>query len=38
MEEHALEDAMLEIGYHPIKTLEHMLPNEKKLVQIDFER
>ena len=38
VEEHTLEDAMLEIGYHSIKTLEHMLPNEKKLVQIDFER
>ena len=38
MEEQALEKAMLEIGYHAIKTLEHMLPNGKKLVQIDFER
>ncbi len=38
MEKQALEDAMLEIGYHAIKTLEHMLPNGKKLVQIDFER
>lgn len=38
MEERALENAMLEIGYHAIKTLEHMLPNGKKLVQIDFER
>lgn len=38
MEEQALEKAMLEIGYHTIKTLEHMLPNGKKLVQIDFER
>lgn len=38
MEEQALENAMLEIGYHAIKTLEHMLPNGKKLVQIDFER
>ena len=37
MEEQALEDTMLEIGYHAIKTLEHMLPNGKKLVQIDFE-
>ena len=37
VEEHALEDAMLEIGYHSIKTFEYMLPNEKKLVQIDFE-
>lgn len=38
MEEQALEKAMLEIGYHAIRTLEHMLPNGKKLVQIDFER
>lgn len=38
MEEQALEKAMLEIGYHTIRTAEHMLPNGKKLVQIDFER
>lgn len=38
MEEQALERAMLEIDYHAIRTLEHMLPNGKKLVQIDFER
>lgn len=38
IEEHALEDTMLEIGYHSIKILEYMLPNGKKLVQIDFER
>lgn len=38
MEEQALEKAMLEIDYHAISTLEHMLPNGKKLVQIDFER
>lgn len=38
MEEKILEETMLEIGYHVITTLEHMLPNEKKLVQIDFER
>lgn len=38
MEENALENAMLEIGYHTINTLEHMLPNGKKLVQIDFKR
>lgn len=36
MEEHALEKAMLIIDYHLIKTLEHMLPNGKKLVQMDF--
>lgn len=38
MEEHALKNAMSEIGYHVIRTLEHMLPNRKKLVQIDFRR
>lgn len=38
MEEHTLEKAMLEIDYHVIKTLEHMLPNGKKLVQLDFEK
>ena len=38
MEEHALENAMLEIDYHAIKTLEHRLPNGKKLVQVDFGR
>ena len=38
IEETTLEKAMLIIGYHIIKTLEHMLPNGKKLIQIDFER
>lgn len=38
IEEPALEKAMSEIDYHAIRTLEHMLPNGKKLVQIDFER
>lgn len=38
MEEHALEKAMLEIDYHAIRDIEHLLPNGKKLVQIDFER
>jgi len=38
MEEHALEAAMHEIGYHMIGTLEHKLPNGKKLVQMDFEK
>lgn len=38
MEEDALEKAMLEIDYHAIRTFEYMLPNGKKLVQIDFER
>lgn len=37
MEEHILERAMLEMDYHAIRKLEHMLPNVKKLVQIDFE-
>jgi hypothetical protein len=37
MEEHALVSAMHESDYREIKTLEHMLPNGKKLVQIDFE-
>lgn len=36
MEEQTLEQAMLEINYCAIKTLEHMLPNGKKLVQMDF--
>lgn len=38
MEEQELEKAMLEINYHVIRTLEHILPNGKKLVQIDFQR
>lgn len=38
MDEQTLEKTLLEIDYHAIKTLEHMLPNGKKLVQIDFER
>lgn len=38
MKEHALEKTMLEIGYYAIQTLECMLPNGKKLVQIDFEK
>lgn len=38
LEEKALENAMIEIGYHVINMLEHMLPNGKKLVQLDFER
>ncbi len=36
MEEQTLEEAMDKIGYHIIKTLERMLPNGKKLVQMDF--
>ena len=38
MEEQALVKAMNEVDYHAIRTLERMLPNGKKLVQIDFER
>lgn len=38
IEEQALEKTMLEIDYHTIKTLKHILPNGKKLVQMDFER
>lgn len=38
MEKNELERSMLEIGCHVIKTLEHTLPNGKKLVQIDFSR
>lgn len=38
MEEQALEQAMLETGYRAVKTLEHLLPNGKKLVQLDFEK
>lgn len=38
MEEQALEKTMLEIGYGKIKTLERLLPNGKKLVQMDFAR
>lgn len=36
MDEQVLEKSMLEIGYQSIKTLDHILPNGKKLVQIDF--
>lgn len=38
IDKQTLENAMLEIDYHAIKTFNHMLPNGKKLVQIDFER
>ena len=38
IEEQALKKTMLEIDYHAIKALEYMLPNGKKLVQVDFER
>lgn len=36
--EQVLEQSMSEIGYHTIKTLEKLLPNGKKLLQLDFER
>ena len=38
MDEQGLQKAMSEIDYHTIRTLEHRLPNGKKLVPIDFER
>lgn len=38
MEEQALERAMREIGYRAIRTSDRMLPNGKKLVQLDFAR
>lgn len=38
MEERALENAMAEMDYHAAGTLEHRLPNGKKLVQMDFAR
>lgn len=38
MEEQELEKAMLELNYHTVKTLGHMLLNGKKLVQIDFRK
>ena len=38
MEEHTLKEKMLEINYQAIKTLEYILPNGKKLMQIDFKK
>ncbi len=38
MEPEALEEALLAAGYRRVKTLEHGLPNGKKLVRLDFER
>lgn len=38
MEAQALERAMGEMNYHVVKTLEYLLPNGKKLVQMDFMR
>ena len=37
IEEHTLERKMLQLQYRPVRTLEHNLPNGKKLVRIDFE-
>jgi hypothetical protein len=31
-----LQSAMLSLDYHLVSTLEHPLPNGKKLVQMDF--
>lgn len=36
MEEQELQKSMERIGYQLIQTLEHPLPNGKKLVQLDF--
>lgn len=38
MDEQTVVCSMREIGYQSIKTLEYALPNQKKLVQLDFER
>lgn len=38
IEEKALEKIMCEIDYFKIKTLDNILPNGKKLVQIDFKK
>lgn len=38
MKPETLEKTMLEINYHATRTLEHTLPNRKKLIRIDFER
>jgi hypothetical protein len=38
IEAHTLEKTMLKIEYHTINTLEYVLPNGKKFIQIDFER
>lgn len=38
IEKDTLINVMREIGYHDIKVLEKMLPDRKKLLQIDFER
>ena len=36
--EQSLTMAMIEIGYRPLTTDEHPLPNGKKFVMLDFER
>ena len=36
MEEQELQKSMETIGYQLIQTLEHLLPNGKKLLQLDF--
>lgn len=38
MDKQALTEKMPEINYRPIRTLEHLLLNRKKLVQIDFQK
>jgi len=38
IEEEPLEILMKKIGYNKIKTSEYLLPNRKKLVQMDFEK
>lgn len=38
MESSALTEALSQIGYVPILQAEHLLPNGKKLVRLDFEQ
>mgnify|MGYP001134575107 FL=1 len=38
IEERPLEILMNKTGYNKTKTLKHLLPDGKKLVQMDFER
>lgn len=38
MNQEILEKTMAKINYRTINVLEHLLPNGKKLVQIDFEK
>lgn len=38
IDQQTLENEMAKIDYHAIKTSRHLLPNEKMLVQIDFEK